>query len=102
MGTNKPRDKPQPEATLYICLTAITRERGVPVAYVPTKRWEKREEAYPASTASDPLCPVTAHISTASYNTFNNIPCLENTHCNPDDLNKTKHEDRKFILKSGK
>lgn len=101
-GTNKQRDKPQPEATLFASLTDITGESGVPVAY---KRWEKRERAYPASIASDPLCPVTAHISKASCNTFNNIPRLENTDSNPDDLNKTKqrkHEDRKFILKSGK
>lgn len=90
-GTNKLKDKPQPEATLYASLTDITRESGVSVAYLPTKKWGERERAYPASIASDPLCPVTAHnISKASCNTFSNIPCLENTDSNPDDLNKTK------------
>lgn len=82
--------------------------QGSQVFLLPTcqQKGEKRERAYPASIASDPFCPVTAqNISKASYNTFNNIPRLENTDSNPDDLNKTKqrkHEDRKFILKSGK
>lgn len=61
---------------------------------MPTKRWEKREREYPASIASDPLCPVTAHISKASYNTLNNIPRLKNTDSDPGGVNKTKQSMR--------
>lgn len=61
---------------------------------MPTKRWEKREREYPASIASDPLCPVTAHISKASYNTLNNTPRLKNTDSDPDGVNKTKQSMR--------
>jgi len=91
----------------------LTWELGVAVTYLSTKRREKRERAYPASTTNDPLRPVIVqHISKASYNTFNNIPCLENTDRKPDDLNKKKPKqnrkakrklwDRKCILKIGK
>lgn len=66
-------------------------ELGIAVTYLSTKRWEKRERAYPASITNDPLCPVIVqNISKASYNTFNNIPCLENTDSNPDDLKQNK------------
>lgn len=55
------------------------------------KGGRKRGGAYPASITNDPLCPVIVQsISEASYNTFNNIPCLENTDSNPNDLNKKK------------